>query len=77
MLFNSFEFLVFAPLVLLTAALLRGRALRIWLVVMSYVFYGWAQPLYCLLLFASIVLDYNIARLIDRTDSPSRRKTYL
>jgi len=77
MLFNSFEFLVFAPVVLLTAAMLRGRALRLWLVFMSYVFYGWAEPVYCLLLLGSTVLDFNVARWIGRSDDARKRKRYL
>jgi len=77
MLFNSFEFLIFAPVVLLTAAMLRGRALRLWLVFMSYVFYGWGEPAYCLLLLGSTVLDFNVAKRIDRCDDPKKRKTYL
>jgi len=77
MLFNSFEFMIFAPLVLLTAAALRGRALRLWLVVMSYVFYGWAEPVYCLLLFGSTLLDFNVAKKIDATDDQAKRKKYL
>lgn len=77
MLFNSFEFLIFAPVVLLTAAMLRGQALRVWLVVMSYVFYGWAEPVYCLLLLGSTVLDFNVAQWIGRSDDARKRKRYL
>jgi len=77
MLFNSFDFLIFGPVVLLIAAVLRGRALRVWLIVMSYVFYGWAQPEYCLLLLASTVLDFNIARRIDQSSDARKRKIYL
>ena len=77
MLFNSYAFAIFAPVVLLTAALLRGRALRLWLIVMSYVFYGWAEPSYCLLLLASTVLDYHVARWISKSDSARRRKSLL
>lgn len=77
MVFNSYAFLIFAPVVLLTAAWLRGRALRIWLIVASYVFYGWAEPAYCLLLLASTLLDFNLAQRIDQSDSPHKRKQYL
>jgi alginate O-acetyltransferase complex protein AlgI len=77
MFFNSYEFLIFAPVVLLTAALLRGMALRLWLVAASYVFYGWAEPVYCLLLLASTVLDFNVAQRIDQCNDARRRKVYL
>ena len=77
MLFNSFEFLIFAPLVLLGHALLGGKPLRVWLVVASYVFYGWANPWYCLLLVASTVLDFNVAQRLHATESPRARRAWL
>ncbi len=77
MLFNSFEFLVFAPVALIGAALLHGLALRVWLVILSYIFYGWANPVYCLLLLASTVLDFHVARGIHATDDARRRRLLL
>lgn len=75
--FNSFAFLIFAPCALLGHVVLRGRALRIWLVVMSYVFYGWAIPWYCLLLFASTVLDFFVALRLSGSDSRRRKRAWL
>jgi alginate O-acetyltransferase complex protein AlgI len=77
LLFNSFEFLIFAPIALLGHALLRGAALRWWLVVASYVFYGWANPWYCLLLLASTLLDFNASLGIARARSRSARRGWL
>ena len=77
MLFNSPEFVLFAPLVLLGHAALRGRALRLWLICASYLFYGWGEPWYCLLLAFSTALDYTAALRIHAAESPRRRKAWL
>jgi len=77
MLFTSVEFLIFAPIALLIHALLRGRAMRWWLLVMSYIFYGWGVPWYCLLLFASTWLDWTVSRRIEATATRSARKAWL
>lgn len=77
MLFNSFEFLVFIAIVLPIYALLRGRALRVFLIIASYIFYGWANPFYCLLLLASTMLDFNIGRWMQRTEDERKRQYIL
>jgi len=75
--FHSFEFLVFAPIVLLGHALLNGQALRVWLLVMSYIFYGWGQPWACGLLVASSLLDFLVTLRLDVASSPRARKAWL
>lgn len=77
MLFNSLEFLVFIFVFFPLYAILRGKILRFFMIVASYIFYGWANPWYCLLLFASTVLDYNIGRRITQTSDLQRRKLLL
>src|SRR3989338_9091673 len=77
MLFHSAEFLIFFPIVLMGHALLRGRALRWWLVVMSYVFYGWGSPAYCLLLLASTALDFFVAQRIDAAGTRAAKRAWL
>ena len=77
MLFNSLEFLIFAPIALLGHTLLRGSALRWWLIVMSYVFYGWAEPWYCLLLLGSTLLDFNVGWWLGKVSSPGIRRGLL
>ncbi len=77
MLFNSIEFLIFAPLALMGHALLRGKPMKIWLVVASYIFYGWAEPWYVLLLLLSTVLDFNIGLAMHAAKSEARRKFLL
>lgn len=77
MTFNSLLFVAILPLVLVGHAALSGRALRWWLVVASYVIYGWGHPWYCLLLFASTLLDYGVALRIHASTDPGRRKAWL
>lgn len=77
MLFNSVEFLIFIAIVLPIYALLHGHALRVFLIIASYIFYGWANPFYCLLLLASTVLDFNIGRQMDRSDNERTRRILL
>jgi len=77
MLFNSVEFVIFIAIVLPIYALLHGRALRVFLIIASYIFYGWANPFYCLLLFASTVLDFNIGRVMQRSNNERTRRGLL
>lgn len=77
MLFNSVEFVLFIAIVLPLYALLRGRLLRVFLIIASYIFYGWANPFYCLLLLASTVLDFNIGQRMNRTENERTRRYYL
>jgi D-alanyl-lipoteichoic acid acyltransferase DltB (MBOAT superfamily) len=75
--FHSLEFLIFASLALLGHALLNGQALRVWLLVMSYIFYGWGQAWACGLLVISSVLDYIVTLRLDAASSPRARKAWL
>lgn len=77
MLFNSFAFAVFFPIALAGGAVLRGSKRRIWLVLLSYLFYGWGVPWHCLLLFASTFLDFHVGRWIFHASCPRRRRNYL
>lgn len=77
MLFNSWAFVVFAPIVILVSRLLRGRAYRLWMVAASYVFYGWAEPWYCFLLLASTVLDFLVAQRIAAASEQRAKKLWL
>ncbi len=80
MLFNSVQFLIFFSLVYLAYVNLGHRQQNWMLVLASNFFYGfWAYkaglgitPL--VLLWTSILVDYNVALAIDRTEAPSRRK---
>ena len=77
MLFNSLEFVIFILIVIPLHIFLRGRWWKAVLVVASYIFYGWANPYYCLLLLFSTILDFNIGQRLSKTDDPNHRKWLL
>ena len=65
MLFNSFLFLlIFLPIALLVHYLLgawRTRLAALWLCVASFVFYGWWNPQFVVLLAGSITFNYLVS----------------
>ena len=58
MLFNSFAFLIFFPLVTLVYFLLAHKYRWLWLLIMSCVFYMFFIPKYIIILFVTITIDY-------------------
>jgi alginate O-acetyltransferase complex protein AlgI len=73
--FHTWPFLVFFVIVYLGYLALRPTRFWIhWLLVASYVFYGWWNPLYLLLIAYSTALDYYCVRLMQRS---SRRGVWL
>lgn len=79
MLFNSYEFLFcFLPLVLggYFAAARIGREPAIaWLVVASLFFYGWWNPVYLVLIVASMVVNFGFGRLLSQANRLKRLHT--
>lgn len=75
MLFSSLSFFIFFPAVLIAYwALFQYKKLQnILLLISSYVFYGWWDWRFCILLFLSSVFGYIIAQQIDRTESDKKR----
>ena len=79
MLFNSLIFPVFF-VVVYAAYLLVSRSYRaqnVLLLVASYVFYGWWDWRFCGLLLLSTVVDFAVARAMDRSDNEGRRRALL
>lgn len=74
MLFNSFQFALFLPVVLLLAAVMRGRPRIHMLVVASYVFYGAWDPYFLALIFLSTVLDFHCGLALEKLRSTRSRK---
>ena len=72
MLFNSFEFLIFFPVVTLIYFVIPRRVRWVWLLVTSYFFYMNWNAEYALLLAASTVVTYGCSLVI--ADSPSQKK---
>lgn len=80
MLFNSIDFALFLPLVLLVYWSGRLRTLRqrnLFLVAVSYLFYGWWDWRFLALIIFSSALDFYVARRIDGTGSVASRKRWL
>ena len=65
MLFNSFQFLLFFPIVVFLFFLIPNRFQCAWLLICSYFFYMCWNPKYALLMAASTLLTYWSGRLID------------
>src|SRR5678815_2876861 len=75
MLFHTWTFLIFMAAVLPVLFALRRTRLWIpWLLVASYVFYGWWNPYYLILVFYSTLLDFILVALMDHC--PMRRKAF-
>ena len=72
MLFNSFEFLIFFPVVTLIYFTLPRKVRWVWLLVMSYFFYMNWNAEYALLMAASTIVTYGCSLVI--ADSPSQKK---
>ena len=66
MLFNSFEFLLFFPLVSIVYFLIPHKIRYIWLLLASYFFYMNWNAKYALLLFGSTFITYVAGIMIAR-----------
>ena len=80
MLFNSLEFLVFFPLVVLGYFLIPDRWKHYWLLLASYYFYMSWNAKYALLLLFSTLVTYACARLLEKTQrqgGSERKKKYI
>ena len=65
MVFSSELFLFyFLPCALVIYYLARGRGRNLVLTGISYLFYGWANPLFMVLMLASTVVDYICGRVM-------------
>lgn len=77
MLFNSFEF----PLFILVSFLLYWFVFNKWLyaqnlflLIISYIFYGWWDWRFLSLIFLSSLIDFILAQVISSSDIPAKRK---
>ena len=70
MLFNSFQFLVFFPLVCLIYFMIpRHNWKNLFLLVASYYFYMNWKPVYALLIFTSTIVTFVCSKYIEKQDS--------
>ena len=73
MLFNSWAFLAFFPLVVIVYFLLPQRFRNVFLLVVSCLFYMSYIPAYIFILFFLIVLDYGLGLLIESSDRDKKK----
>ena len=75
MLFHTWPFVLFFAIVYpVYLCLKKTRFGLLWLLVASYFFYGWINPLYVVLILYATVVDYTAAARMEKT---SRRKLWL
>lgn len=80
MLFNSIDFALFLPLVFGIYWALGGQRIRaqnILIVIASYVFYGWWDAKFLLLILFSTVVDYSIGLTLGGQKNERKRKLLL
>lgn len=80
MLFNSFQFLIFFPVVLIVYYIVPDRAKHLWLLITSYYFYMCWNAKYALLILASTIITYISGLLIEKIKSlecPDKRRKNL
>ena len=76
MLFNSLQFLIFFPLVTLIYFLLPHRLRWLHLLIASCIFYCAFIPVYILILFFTIIIDYIAGIYIEKSEG-HKRKVFL
>ncbi|HEY8943454.1 MAG TPA: MBOAT family O-acyltransferase [Polyangiaceae bacterium] len=75
MIFHSLDFALFFGVVFTVYWLLGHRAQNAFILGASYFFYGYVHPWFLILLVTSTLMDYTLARCIERF--PNRRKPLL
>ena len=77
MLFNSFQFLIFFPIVTVLYFLLPHKFRWFLLLAASCYFYMYFIPIYILILFFTIIIDYIAGIYLEDTIDPRRKKLFL
>ena len=80
MLFNSFDFAIFLPIVFISYWFLTNKKLKfqnILLLTASYIFYGWWDWRFLSLIFFSTCVDYLIGKAIALSQKKQRQKILL
>lgn len=73
MLFNSYQFMIFFPIVLLVFFVIPKKLRQVWLLITSLFFYACWNPKYLLLLLSSIVVTYLSAILMDKAEDKKKK----
>ncbi|MCA0153004.1 MBOAT family O-acyltransferase [Winogradskyella vincentii] len=80
MLFNSFEFFIFLPIVFGFYWLIGNKRVKqqnILIAFASYIFYGWWDWRFLFLILFSSVVDYSVGLRLNSEEKPSKRKLLL
>ena len=80
MLFNSIDFAIFLPIVFVLYWFIVNRNLKLQnslIVIASYVFYGWWDWRFLLLIFLSTIVDYTVGLQLSKATKKSNRKILL
>ena len=77
MLFNSITFFIFLGIILLVYYFIPRHKKKHFLLLVSYIFYGFWDWRFCFLILFSTVLDFVIGQQIYKTDNDKRRKQLL
>ena len=77
MLFNSLEFLVFLPLVFLAYWFLLNKNLKLqnlFIVIVSYIFYGWWSPSFLVLIFVTTLCSFLSGLVVQSSNNQQVKK---
>ena len=80
MLFNSIDFAVFLPIVFVIYWFVLNdniKAQNIFLILVSYVFYGWWDWRFLTLIFSSSLVDYCVGMYLSRAETNKKRRSLL
>ena len=78
MLFHTWTFAIFFIVVYTVyLAVRRTRFQDPWLLAASWVFYGWWNPLYLILIASCTIMDWGLVVLMGRAKTPGRRRLWL
>ncbi|MBF0449795.1 MAG: MBOAT family protein [Candidatus Magnetomorum sp.] len=80
MLFNSFEFFIFLPIVFFIYWFITDKNLsvqNVFIVIASYIFYGWWDWRFLSLIILSSLVDYSVGLGIGKTNDIAKRKILL
>ncbi len=78
MIFNSIEFFVFLPVAFLLYWFIRNIKLQnLFIVIASYLFYGWWDWRFLSLIIFSTLVDFTIGSLLKKEQVTQKRKLYL
>lgn len=80
MLFNSIDFVIFLPIVFILYWFVTNRSLKLqnlFLLIASYVFYGWWDWRFLTLIIFSSLIDFTIGKTLGQSKSQVKRKSLL